>query len=233
MLNSGFENGLTQWTRKNGQIQLDTTDSHSGSQSVLCLGRAASHHGVQQNMLSGSSSGSPRIVPNSKYRISCWAKLKNAASDTLRLKVKYEDEDGPHFKGISTVIYNNVWTLLEGYITVDEISSGGGTITAAKLFIVGPEAGVEFWVDDVSMEFMNAVTSAPTPSPPTPSPTTKVSYYVCIFGLGFLYCASQLNSDHAKFTHATSTSQSLQLHFPQLYPQLLRQHMVPRRIRQQ
>ena len=171
MLNSGFENGLTQWTRKNGQIQLDTTDSHSGSQSVLCLGRAASHHGGQQNMLSGSSSGSPRIVPNSKYRISCWAKLKNAASDTLRLKVKYEDEDGPHFKGISTVIYNNVWTLLEGYITVDDVSGGGGTISAAKLFVAGPEAGVEFWVDDVSMEFMNAVTSAPTPSP-----TTKVSY---------------------------------------------------------
>ena len=139
-------------------------------------------------MLSGSSESPRIIVPNSKYRISCWAKLKNAASDTIKLKLKYEDEDGPHFKGISAVIDNNVWTLLEGYITVDEISSGGGTITAAKLFIVGPEAGVEFWVDDVSMEFMNAVTSAPTPSPPTPSPTTKVSYYVCIFGLGFLFC---------------------------------------------
>jgi len=168
VLNSSFEDGLTHWTAKTGSIQIDTTSSNSGTQSVLCLDRTVSHSGVQQNMMiTGSES---RILPNSKYHISCWAKLKNAASGSLKLKLKYEDDAGTHWKGISTTINNNVWTHLEGYITVEV----NGTVTAAKLFAAGPAADVEFWVDDVSAVFMNAVTTSPS-SAPTPSPT-KVSY---------------------------------------------------------
>jgi len=167
VLNSGFQDGLAYWTAKSGSIQIDTTEKHSGTQSVLCLDRIARHNGVEQDMVTGSES---RILPNSKYYISCWAKLKNAASDNLQLKLKYEDDAGPHWKGISTTINNNVWTHLEGYITVEV----NGTVTVAKLFAEGPDQGVEFWVDDVSAVFMNAVTTSPS-SAPKPSPT-KVSY---------------------------------------------------------
>jgi hypothetical protein len=140
VLNPGFEGGLTNWYANSGTIQSEYTEVHSGTQSVLVKDRTLTWMGVQQTMIG-------RLDANRTYRVSCWAKLKNAASGNLRLTLRIEDDDGPHWRGIgSTTINNSGWTFLDGDIFVDVV----GTMTAIYLYAEGLAIGVEYWIDDVS-----------------------------------------------------------------------------------
>ena len=145
--NPGFEdedNGLANWYANSGNsetIEIDTTEKHSGAQSILTTQRTATWMAVQQNM-------SGRFQANATYRISCYAKLKgDVVSDNLSLTLKIVDDDGNHWKGVSTTINNNGWTLCGGDLTVDVI----GTLSAVFLYAEGPGIGVEYWVDDFSV----------------------------------------------------------------------------------
>ena len=110
-----------------------------------------------------------RIIPNAKYLLSVRAKLKSAtaSSDNLKLTLKIEDDapDGlAHWRGISTTIYSERWTLLEGYVEVDVT----GTLNKVKLFAEGPAIGVDFWVDDFSavfVEMLEVTTTGPSGGP--------------------------------------------------------------------
>lgn len=88
------------------------------------------------------------LDPGVTYRVSCWAMLKNSASDSFKLTLKIE-EDGndTRYPGASGTIENSGWTKVEKDITV----SVTGTLTSLDLYAEGPPAGVEYWVDDVSI----------------------------------------------------------------------------------
>ena len=140
--NPGFEDSsLAPWYANSGTVQLDATQKHSGTQSALCKDRTAVWMGVEQNM-----DGDGRFEANATYRVSCWAKLRNVGSATLEMTLKTMDDEGAHWKGISTTINNNSWTHLEGDLTVDAI----GALSEVYLYIAGPGSGVEYWVDDIS-----------------------------------------------------------------------------------
>lgn len=151
VLNPGFEEGLTYWQAKGpGSAQVDSAEKHSGAHSVLCKDRTASWNGVQQHFVPGED-----VLPNARYLITCWARLKNAANDNFKVTIKTEDDDGPKWRGVSTTINSGGWTLLEGHITTEV----AGQMTSAKLSAEGPAPGVEFWVDDVSLVFQEFVTN--------------------------------------------------------------------------
>ena len=144
---------------------MDDTIYHSTPQSAICYNRSSTTHGIEQNILD-------RLIPNSKYYISVWVRLSNAPerNQLVKLKVKFVDDDGPHWRGISTTLPPSsigTWNKLEGYVTVQT----RGVCTAAKIFVEGPDAGIDFHVDDFEMEFVEASTVQPTGSP------TKVSLY--------------------------------------------------------
>lgn len=143
VLNPGFEdasNGLVNWYANSGTVQVDSTEKYSGAQSVLCKDRTSTWMGVQQTMTG-------RIEANKRYRLSCWAKLRTSGSATLKLSMRIEDDNGPHWRNVNRSINNNSWTLVEGEIFVDVT----GALTNLYLYAEGPAAGVEYWVDDFSV----------------------------------------------------------------------------------
>jgi len=142
VLNPGFENannGLEHWYANSGTAEIITAEKHSGDRSVLCKDRTATWMGVQQSMIG-------RLQANTRYRVSCWAKLKNSGSATLRLSLRIEDDNGPHWRNVSGNINNNSWKKVEGEIFVDVT----GTLTNIYMYAEGPATGVEYWVDDFS-----------------------------------------------------------------------------------
>ena len=157
-MNSGFEAGLANWYANSGamSILMDTTQYHSGAQSVLATGRTSTWNGPEQNMFGRMSAGKT-------YLVSCWAKLKGAASsDNLKLTLRIDDDvGGRKWRGVTRTINNQGWTLVQGEIAV----SVTGTLTDISLYAEGPAIGVEYYVDDVSV----------TEVVPTAEPTEAVS----------------------------------------------------------
>eukprot|EP00986_Skeletonema_menzelii_P004199 scaffold1415_cov152-Skeletonema_menzelii.AAC.11 len=143
VLNPGFESGETNWYSNYGSgfLQIDTDQAHSGTQSILATGRTSTWNGPEQDMRG-------RMSGNKTYRISCWAKLKGAtSSDNLKLTLRIDDDvGGRQWKGVSSTINNQDWTLVQGDIAVNV----DGTLTDIRLYAEGPAVNVEFYVDDVS-----------------------------------------------------------------------------------
>lgn len=143
VLNSGFEDGLTNWYANSGTIELANDQKHSGNQSILAKDRTKSWMGPQQNI-------SDRVQANSTYRLRGWAKMKGVvgSSDSLNLQLRIEDDNGPHYRGVwGGQINESSWTLIEGDVTVDVV----GSLKAVYLYAAGSAVGEEFWLDDVSM----------------------------------------------------------------------------------
>ena len=91
--------------------------------------------------------GGGRFAAGNTYHVSFWAKLKNSGSATVKITMKASYNNGsPMFSGISKVLNNYSWNLIEGDVTLDS----AGTLTEAKLYVNGPPGGVEFWVDELS-----------------------------------------------------------------------------------
>mmetsp|Transcript_30966 Transcript_30966/g.74834 ORF Transcript_30966/g.74834 Transcript_30966/m.74834 type:complete len:248 (+) Transcript_30966:585-1328(+) len=152
--NPGFEDGtLNPWyaNSANMTVLLDSTQAHSGARSVLCKDRTADWMAVQQDITA-------LVVPNETYRFSCWAKLKNSASDVVKMTLKIVDDDGPHWKAIETTANDGAWTFVDGEMNVDVT----GVMAGVYLFMMGPASGVEYWIDDVSVVSLSS-------NPPTPS----------------------------------------------------------------
>ena len=161
VINPGFEGSIDPWVddmspwyANGGTVEIDTTVSHTGSQSVLCKDRTATWMGVEQEMSSGG-----RVVANAKYHVSCWAKLKNAASsDTFKITMRVADNAGEDWRGITQTITDE-WTYVEGYLTVQNVV---GSMNGVYMYLNGPAEGIEYWVDDVSVAFVEALTSSPS-----------------------------------------------------------------------
>ena len=144
---------MTPWYANGGTVEIDTTVSHFGAQSVLCKDRTATWMGAEQEMSSGG-----RVVANAKYHVSCWAKLKNAPTDTFKITTRVEDSAGSDWRGITRTITDE-WTFIEGYLTVQGVT---GSLNAVDMYLNGPDIGIEYWVDDVSVEFVEALTVSPS-----------------------------------------------------------------------
>jgi len=89
------------------------------------------------------------LQANTSYTVSCWAKLKTSESADLKLRFRFEDSvtDDPRFRTVSSNINNDSWTKVEGQVVFES----DGTLTTIDMFATGPEATVEYWVDDFSV----------------------------------------------------------------------------------
>lgn len=141
------------WYAYGGTVEIDTTVSHSGTQSVLCKDRTASWMGVEQEMTSGE-----RVVANAKYRVSCWVKLKNSVSDSFKITMRVEDDVGLDWRGITRSVTDE-WTLVEGFLTVQNVV---GALNGVYMYLNGPAVGIEYWVDDITVEFVESLTISPS-----------------------------------------------------------------------
>jgi len=146
VLNPGFEDGLKHWSANGASIELDS-EHHSGTHSVLVKDRVSTWASVLQSVLG-------RLLPDQTYRISCFAKLKNAASADLKMTLKVVDGSGTRYLQVCyEKINSSTWTECAGNIVFDVT----GTLESLDLFAERPSAGVEYWVDDVSANLVTSV----------------------------------------------------------------------------
>lgn len=142
-VNPGFESGTTGWFPVgNFSLSSVTTTPHSGLRAARCTARTDLWNGPGQDMRSLMSSGTT-------YRLSAWARISGAAAAPVQLLLKQSDAGGDNWTVIGqATASSNAWTEITGYHTL----ATSGTLNELTLYVQGPAAGIELFVDDASVE---------------------------------------------------------------------------------
>lgn len=143
LTNPGFENGnASGWVTNWGfNVAAVAGQGHTGSYSGLAYNRTEMWQGAWQSLLA-------KVINGKTYRFSGWVRLQNAPSDYVELTFTYLDGSDPHYLRIdSATVYDNGWTFLNGTLAV----AAQVGVNEPYLYFQGPAAGVNFYVDDVSV----------------------------------------------------------------------------------
>ncbi|CAL1542279.1 unnamed protein product [Lymnaea stagnalis] len=144
LLNPGFENGITNWHSDGFTLSTDTTHVHSGNAAVKCSGRTGHNQGPAQIV---------HLKPGGKYTISAFIKLANGVNAhqepvvTVDLKPKNGGPD--EYIRVSKHSYMTAaddWVQIGGNFKVPNKE-----YTQARVYVEGPLASVDFYVDDMSL----------------------------------------------------------------------------------
>jgi hypothetical protein len=142
--NLGIETGNTTGWAVNGAgtISASTAQKHSGTYSLLHTGRTATWNGPIQNITSKVQSGRT-------YACSGWVRLDNTASANVIMTMKKVDGSGTTYTNINSKTgSNSSWVQLSGNYTL----SVSGTLTELSIYFEGPASGINYYLDDVSVQ---------------------------------------------------------------------------------
>jgi GH35 family endo-1,4-beta-xylanase len=93
-----------------------------------------------------------KMAAGKTYRISGWMKPAGVSSDNINLTVLKTDNSGTSYTWVDWATgYDNQWTELKGYYTVDV----NGTLTNIAIYFEGPAVGVNYYLDDVEVTEVN------------------------------------------------------------------------------
>lgn len=159
LVNPGFETQpiSSVWTSFGsvGVLSASVDQPHAGSYAVYSYGRTQNYAGPAQSLLG-------KLVPGGYYTVTAWVRLPANAPQTFTLNVKQTDGAGTKYIQLDTLkVVHNRWTKLYGHFTYNPT----GTVTALQLYVTGPAAGVDFYVDDVAFE--TPIAYSPPASPAT------------------------------------------------------------------
>ena len=141
-VNPGFETGNADgWITNWGFTLTAVTDPvHDGIYSGLTGNRTDSWQGAWQSIISWLENGKT-------YHLSGWVRLQNAESDYAAMTVKLVDAAGTQYFDIDhATADNDHWTRLDGTFIMD-----ANEPTDLFFYFEGPAAGVNFYVDEVSI----------------------------------------------------------------------------------
>ncbi|MBN1765734.1 MAG: endo-1,4-beta-xylanase [Sedimentisphaerales bacterium] len=142
LTNPGFETGATSgWSAGSSTIAVSTTP-HTGSYSALVSNRTATWSSIGQSLLGKVSNGQT-------CSITAWARIENASSANVTMTIKQVDGNGTNYHTIfhARPCNDTSWTILSGIFTLEVT----GTLSVLHLYLEGPVAGINFYVDDVSV----------------------------------------------------------------------------------
>ncbi|MBL7184946.1 MAG: endo-1,4-beta-xylanase [Phycisphaerae bacterium] len=143
LTNPGFEYGdKSGWVHYGCDMRATRDQAQSGNYSAYIYNRTESWQGPRQSVLG-------KLEDGKTYRISAWVRLDNTESDSVGLTVYQEDAAGtiyPHPQW--TTGYRDRWVHLSGGFTLNAT----GSITGLDIYVEGPGPGVNFYVDDLSVE---------------------------------------------------------------------------------
>ncbi|MBN1766475.1 MAG: carbohydrate binding domain-containing protein [Sedimentisphaerales bacterium] len=149
--NPGFESGTTGWSARGCSINTVTWPVAGGSYSGRAFDRNAGTQGIQQDMMG-------KMVIGENYQISGWVRTVNAASDKIDIAIEITDSSGTDYYTIDSVpAVNSKWTKFSGNYTLRV----DGALTELLLYFDGPDAGVNFCVDNVVVYGPETGTSNP------------------------------------------------------------------------
>ncbi|GAA5213598.1 carbohydrate binding domain-containing protein [Corallincola platygyrae] len=138
--NGSFENGsIAGWSEGfSGRINL-IDSSHTGSYALAASNRTNWYDGVMQEMTGV-------IQPSKTYDISAWVRMA-AGTDRVRIQVWYQDGAGAHWLDPIQQNVSADWSQLKGSIQLNV----SGNLQYVRLFIMGPQPGQTFYLDDVTL----------------------------------------------------------------------------------
>ena len=142
--NPGIETGNTTGWAVNGAgtIAASTAQKHSGTYSLIHTGRTATWNGPLQNITS-------KVQNGRTYACSGWVRLDNTASATVIMTIKKVDGGGTTYTNVNSGTgSNSSWVQLSGNYTL----SVSGTLTELSIYFEGPASGINYYLDDVSVQ---------------------------------------------------------------------------------
>jgi glucuronoarabinoxylan endo-1,4-beta-xylanase len=156
LVNPGFENGTDGWADRNCAIAAVSSPVRGGSGGAKAFERTANWQGIKQSLWG-------KLVEGKPYRISGWIRLDNAPSGTVALSVEQQDDGGTNYHNVaSATATNDDWIQLSGEFTLKVT----GALSVLDVYFEGPEPGVDFYVDDVSVYGPEFVPPPPVPVAP-------------------------------------------------------------------
>lgn len=154
--NSGFENGLSDWTCSSGSGTTVTSPVHSGGSALQATPSGADHARCAQTV---------SVRPNSAYTLSAY----------VQGSYVYLGATGTGLTGTPSTWTPN--TPSYGRLAVDFTT--GPTTTSVTVYLHGWYGQSAYYADDVSLTGPGGTSPSPTPTPtptaPTPTPTTPTS----------------------------------------------------------
>jgi len=151
--NPDFEGGNTSgWVINGaGTLAASTAQKHTGTTSLLTTGRTAAWNGPLQNLTS-------KVLNGATLTASAWVRLDNAASSPVSLTFKKTDGSGTSYGTVSTQTATNTgWVQVSGTYTV----AVTGTLSDLSLYVEGPAAGTNYFLDDVAVTSTGGSTNLP------------------------------------------------------------------------
>jgi hypothetical protein len=137
--NPGFEDGNNGWANRSCKIEAVKSPVHNGAGAVKAFGRSETWQGIKQSLLG-------KVLNGNTYKISAWVRLENADNDTVTISIEQADNDATQYINVnSATASKGEWTQLLGEFTLN----ANGTLKTLDVYIEGPAADVNFFVDDV------------------------------------------------------------------------------------
>ena len=139
--NPDFETGTAGWFGFGGPtLTASTAQAHRGLQSGFVTNRTATFQGPAHDLLG-------LAVAGGTYQASAWARLDGAGSGPATLTLKASCSGADQFGQIASVTATSTeWTEVAGRFTVPSC-----TLTGLTIYLEGPPAGVNQYIDDVSV----------------------------------------------------------------------------------
>ena len=143
LLNPDFELGTEHWFGHGStSVTLEKTQAHSGNNSAKAADRTGGWNGIAHGM-------DGLLTVDETYTVSAWVKLANASSANVGLTIKLTDDEGDHYVGVNSVTATDgEWIQLTGSYTHSVI----GNEVSTYVYIEGPDAGIEYYIDDISIK---------------------------------------------------------------------------------
>ena len=90
------------------------------------------------------------LMDGQTYKISIWVKLELTDSSYVKMTIQQADATGTHYSVLNeATAYGDRWTKLSGTFTPDIT----GYLEGMNLYVEGPKTGVNFYVDDLEIEW--------------------------------------------------------------------------------
>ncbi len=140
--NPGFEAGIAPWLPLgDASVTVTSAQSHQGLAAAHVTNRTAAWNGVGQSMIG-------IMQPGATYQISVWVKLDGVDQENIGLTLQQTDGSGTKWTPLDwSVGSQSEWIRLSGSYTLDVV----GSLTRLFLYVEGPNPGVNFFVDDLSV----------------------------------------------------------------------------------
>jgi GH35 family endo-1,4-beta-xylanase len=156
--NGDFESDTEDWSTWGSTLSTVSEPVYSGKAASLSSDRSASWQGPVQSVLE-------QIGEGLSYQGQAFVRLASEGSADFKMTLHHTDDEGEHYTPFAWGTASaDGWTELAGTIDFSADQSTG-SLTAANLYIEGPDAGVDFYADGVSLRPVCPQTASPVQRP--------------------------------------------------------------------